>query len=153
MPASPFAAAPSVNDGPAMRKAPLRVCIHGLDLVSAAALDALHARLPAGSRIALFGPNADAVRWSDAEHVRDVAEDWHPDSILAAAAARFRGDDLLIVRADVEMPGLACERLLRALDEDGVLCALPLDKAWCRPAPNDAGAERNVRELDALCYA
>ena len=153
MPASPFAAAPSVNDGPAMRKAPLRVCIHGLDLVSAAALDALHARLPAGSRIALFGPNADAVRWSDAEHVRDVAEDWHPDSILAAAAARFRGDDLLIVRADAALPDLACERLLRALDEDGVLCALPLDRTWCRPAPNDIGAERDVRELDALCYA
>jgi hypothetical protein len=153
MSASPFAAAPSVTDGPAMREAPLRVCIHGLDLVSAAELDALRARLPAGSRIALFGPGADTVRWSDAEHVRDVAGDWHPDSILAAAAARFRGDDVLIVRADVELPDLACERLLRALAEEGVVGALPLDGAWRRPIPNDCASDATAARIDALCYA
>ena len=153
MPASPFAATPSVNSGPAKREAPLRVCIHGLDLVSAAELDALRARLPTASRIALFGPGADGVRWFDAEQVHDFAVDRHPDSILAAAAARFSGEDLLIVRADVELPDLACERLLRALDEDGVLGALPLDDAWYRPVPNDVGTDRGVRGLDALCYA
>ena len=154
MPASPSAAPPSANDGPAMREAPLRICIYALDGSSAAELDALRLRLPGNARIALFGPCADAVEWPDAERVREPAFDgWHPNQVLATAAIRFRGENLLLVRADLEPPDFACERLLHALEVEGVVGALPLDDNWRRPIPPDCGVDRGARELDALCYA
>jgi hypothetical protein len=154
MPASPFAAPPSASDGPVMREAPLRICIYALDGSSATELGRLRARLPGNARLALFGPCADAVEWPQAERVREIAFDGgQPDAVLAAAAARYPGEDLVLVRADLDLPEFACERLLRALEAPDVLGALPLDGVWLRPMPADPGTRVDAHVLDALCYA
>jgi len=149
MPASPFAAARSAQDGSAMRKAPLRVCIHGIGRATSRQLGHLQARLPAHAAIALFGPGADAVPWPAPAPVRDATTD--ADGMLAAAARRFPGEDLLFVRADLALPALAAERLLRALAEPGVLVALPLEAA--ANAADGEDRDEAAARLDALAYA
>jgi GT2 family glycosyltransferase/glycosyltransferase involved in cell wall biosynthesis len=153
MPARPFAAAPSANDEPAMRKAPLRICIYALDESSATQLDALRVRLPANARLALLGAGATGATWPDAERVTDASDAQDLFAMLAAAAARFPGEDLVLVRADLDLPAFACERLLRALDAPDVLAALPLDGDRHPPIPPDLATDLAAGTLDALCYA
>ncbi len=156
MHAIPFAAPPSDgngNDVPAASALPLRACIYSAETPSATILDAVRARLPPNARIALLGECAAATAWPDAERVPGIEQGWHPTEIAIAAALRFPGEHLILVRADLDLPERACERLLRALDETDILGAISLDSAWRRPLPRDAGSEVDATRIDALCYA
>ena len=153
MPASLFAAPSPDGNGPGPRATPLRVCVYAKECPLPAQLAALRSRLPASARIALFGDCATSAAWPDAERVADVADAWHPDAVLAAAAARFAGEHLLLVRADLALPEFACERLLHALEQADVLGAVALDGVWRRPLPADMGTDIDAQGLDALCFA
>ncbi|NCT68664.1 MAG: glycosyltransferase [Rhodanobacteraceae bacterium] len=148
MHADPFAAPPSDGTGTGARA--VRVCVHAATTPPAAQLDALRARLPASARLALLGACAAATAWPDAERVAE-ADDADTAALLRAAAGRFAGEDLLLLRADLDLPELACERLLRALEAPDVLGALPLDGAWRAALP--AAADVDAARLDALCFA
>ena len=153
MHASPISAAPPAADATARRETPLCVCIHAVDPSSVAQLDALRAHLPARARIALFGECAATVAWNDAERLPDVVAAPKESALLAAASQRFPGEHLVLVRADAQLPERACERLLHALDVDGVVGARPLDGAWRRPIPSGTGIDASADAFDALCFA
>lgn len=153
MPASPFAAAPSANDEPALREAPLRVCIHARAATSAARLDALRDRLPARARIALLGACATAVEWNDIERVPEIGEYATESDILREARRRFANEHLVLVDAHAVLPDFACERLLRALDAADVVGARPLDDAGRRPLPRGTTTDATPARIDALCFA
>ena len=153
MHASPTSAPPPASDAAAKRETPLRVCIHAAGPSSAAELDALCARLPARARLALFGECAATVAWDDVERVPDVGDGSTEAALLAAASQRFPGEHLVLVRADAALPGLACERLLHALEVDGIVGSRPLDGAWRRLVPSQTGIDIGVDAFDALCFA
>jgi len=153
MHASPIPAPPPANDAAAKRETPLRVCIHAVGASSVAQLDALRARLPAHARIALLGECAATVAWDGVERVPDVGDVSTEAALLAAASRRFPGEHLVLVDADAELPELACERLLHALEADGVLGARPLDGAWRRPIAREMTTTATAAMLDAICFA
>ncbi len=153
MHASPFAAPSPDGNGTATHALPLRVCIYATEQPDATQFAALRARLPAHAHVALFGECAASEAWPGADRLADVADAWHPCAVLATAAARFPGEHLVLVHADSDLPELACERLLHALDQPDVVGAFALDNIWRRPLPPDAGYEIDARRLDALCFA
>ncbi len=155
MHANPSAAPASDGDGSgeSAMAVPLRVCVHATEPPDAAALAALRARLPAQAGFALFGRCASVEAWPDAARVPETTDTGHADRIAIAAAQRFPGEHLLVVRADLALPEFACERLLRALGAPDVLGALPLDGASRRPLPHDATSALDTAAIDALCYA
>ncbi|WP_345782614.1 glycosyltransferase, partial [Dokdonella sp.] len=162
MHATPIAAKPPDGDRMAERShcespfADVRLCIHGADDLSAEHLESLRRRLPSSARLCVFGTHA---AWPGVEHCPIGPEEGRdPLAVLAAAAAAFPQEHLILVRADLDLPPFACERLLRALQADGVLGALPLDER--RLDPSRRGVLRTAAEyaidavrLDALCYA
>lgn len=149
MHASPFAA--PAPDGDAMAAHATRVCVHGARPVAADRLAALRARVPAQARCALFGACADAAAWPDAELVADMPDADDAHAVLRAAAARWPGDPLVLVRADADLPAFACERLLRALESPGVLAALPLGHG--SRSPLQPGMSTADTRIDRLCFA
>jgi hypothetical protein len=153
MHARPIPAPPSANPATAKRETPLRVCIHAIGTSSSVELDALRARLPAHARIALFGECAVKVAWNDVDRVPDAVTASTETALLAAASRHFPGEHIVLVRADATLPELACERLLRALDVDGIVGVRPLDAAWRRPVPRETNSDADVATLDALCFA
>ncbi|HEY6941028.1 glycosyltransferase [Dokdonella sp.] len=153
MHATPYAAPPSDGDGGALRDTRVRVCIHAPDASSPAQLRALRSRLPADARIALLGACAATADWDDVARVADIGTGSGERALLDAAARRFAGEHLVLVRADAELPELACERLLRALDAPGVVGARSLDDAGRRPIPDEAGIPATTDRVDALCFA
>ncbi len=153
MHAAPFAAPPSDGNGTGLPARALRVCVHAMETPSAAQWDALRARLPTHAKLALFGACTASEAWPDAPRVSDVADAWHPLAVLTAAAQRFPSEDLVLVHATTNLPPLACERLLHALDAPNVLGASALDGVWRRPIPADLGTDLDAHALDALCFA
>ena len=153
MHASPISAPPPALDAAAKRETPLRVCIHAVGASSEAQLDALRARLPARARIALFGECATTATWEDVERVPDVGDGATESTLLAGASQRFPGEHIILVRADAQLPELACERLLHALEADAVVGARPLDGAWRLPAAFETRDGASARLLDTLCFA
>ncbi len=130
---SALAARPADGEG----KAPVpsgAPCVRVLaaDRATPAGLAALHERLPPGAELDI-APQAESGL-----------------AALAAAARRYPGRNLVLVRADARLPELACERLLRAIDEPGVIGALPLDDG--DPLAT-AAADLDPAGLDALCFA
>jgi len=155
MHAIPFAAPPSDgngNDAPAAPAAALRVCVYGTQAPANARSPALKDRLPATARVALFGAHACSRAWAEAGHFPDV-DARHPLDVAIAAAARFPGEHLIVVRDDLHLPEFACERLLRALEGADVLGALPLDDARRSPLPAATNRRVDAQQLDALCFA
>jgi len=71
--------------------------------------------------------------------------------VVAAAARAFPGADLLVGDAGAALPEFACERLLRAIAEPGVLGAFPMDDGARNPLP--PGAAPTPASLDAICFA
>jgi GT2 family glycosyltransferase/glycosyltransferase involved in cell wall biosynthesis len=152
----PVAAKPSDGNGMDQRAATeshVHVCVYGMEVPSNEALAALKVRLPASARLALFGVCAASSAWPDAERMSDVEDTWHPTAVAIAAAKRFPGENLVLVRADLRLPEFACERLLRALEAPAVLGAIALDDD--RRSPRPRGRERALDgdRLDALCFA
>jgi GT2 family glycosyltransferase/glycosyltransferase involved in cell wall biosynthesis len=150
MHASPFAAQSADGNGTAARATSLRICVYAAERTTAEQLAALRVRLPAQARIALFGTSA---AWPDAERIADVTDASDPLQILDAAAARFPAEHLVLVRADLDLPEFACERLLHALEYPDVLAAVPLGGRSRRPLPPELGTDIEAQRLDALCYA
>ncbi len=152
----PVAAKPSDGNGMDERVAPkaaVRVCVYGIEAPSDKVLAALKLRMPASAQLALFGACAASAAWPDAERATDIEDAWHPTAIAIAAANRFPGENLLLVRADLDLPEFACERLLRALDCADVLGAIALDSVWRRPLPLCEVSDIDPLKLDALCFA
>lgn len=159
---TPIAAKPSAGDGMAERSSrepaatSLRICVYAAGAASPERLQSLRERLPRAATVALFGERGRGSVWPLAEHhALDEAE---PLGLAAAAARAFPGEHLLLVRADLELPEFACERLLRALEQPDVLAALPLDAIRLDPHRNGvlkraAEYEADAHRLDALCYA
>ncbi len=150
------AAKPSDGNGMDMRGAStiaVRVCVYAMERPDAAQFAALRARLPGHARLALFGVCAASTEWPEAERVPEMVQAGDPDDVLIAAAARFPGEHLVLVRADLDLPSLACERLLHALETPDVLGAMPLDSTWRTSLPIEKGCECDPRRLDALCFA
>jgi GT2 family glycosyltransferase/glycosyltransferase involved in cell wall biosynthesis len=155
MQAIPLAARPSDGDGIDVRAeasaVQLRVCLYGAAAPDGEAAAALRARLPAQARVALFGASAAALAWPDAERVADTADD--AVGVAIDAAARFPGEHLCVLRADLDLPPFAIERLLRALDTADVLGAVALDAHRLGPLPASAATPADAQRLDALCFA
>jgi len=141
---------PSSDAVPPHAARELRVCVHGA-AVTAAGLDSLRERIPAHARVALLGASAGAA-WAAAEHWPECGAT-DPLAVLAQCAQRWPGADLVLLRADLELPPLALERLQRALDQPAVLGALPLDPASLRLAAHADAAAIAPARLDALCFA
>jgi GT2 family glycosyltransferase/glycosyltransferase involved in cell wall biosynthesis len=133
--------------------AALRICVYAARTPDADALDLLRTRLPQHAGIALFGA-CTTIEWPDAEHVGGIGDEHHPTEIVIAAAQRFPGEHLILIRADASTPEFTCERLLRALDVPDVLGALALDSDRRSPlvSPENC-AEVDADRLDALCFA
>jgi GT2 family glycosyltransferase/glycosyltransferase involved in cell wall biosynthesis len=129
-----------------------RLCLFGSAAPTAATLAGL-GRTAAAPVLAGAWPLPDADR--EAVHLSGLPAGDDPQVLLPALAAAFPGETLVLVRTDARLPPYAIERLLRALDEPGVLVAVPLDDVDPARSPlppgsvSDAPAER----LDALCYA
>ncbi|MBO9664715.1 glycosyltransferase [Dokdonella sp.] len=153
---TPIAAKPSAGDGMAERPSlepaapPLRVCVYAADTASPERLDALRERLPRAAAFTLLGTPAAAPG------AQNLADD--PLELLATAARAFPHEHLILVRADLDLPRFAGERLLRALDRPDVLGALPLTESSLDP--DRSGVLRTAAEhaadahrVDALCYA
>lgn len=158
---TPIAAKPSAGDGMAERPSrpsaaiPLRVCVYAAQTPSAERLQALRERLPRSAAFTVLGAS-DAWREA-ANRLSGDAAAADPLDLLRAAASAFPGENLILLRADLELPEFAVERLLRALERPDVLGALPLDEG--RLDPDRSGVLRlagvhgaDAQRLDALCY-
>ena len=115
--------------------ASVRVCIHG-PAPSADWLAGVTHALPAGSSVETLA-DADSV------------------AALRAAAARFPGADLILLRGGTALPEFWYERLLRAVELADVLVASPLDNIDPARAPIPAGthSDADPSRIDALCFA
>ncbi len=114
----------------------MRVCIFGAAPLDAEWLSAVVAGIPADIQLQpLPATNAAAA--------------------LRAAAARFPGEHLIVLRAGTLLPAWWYERAIRALDLADVLVASPLDNvdAARSPLPPGAHSQADPRAIDALCYA
>jgi GT2 family glycosyltransferase/glycosyltransferase involved in cell wall biosynthesis len=114
---------------------PVRVCVFG----AAPAPEwqrALAAALPAHAKAQAFA-ETDAA------------------AALRAAAKRFPGEDVVLLRSGVALPPFWPERLLPALELADVLVASPLDNADPAAAPLPAGmrSDADPQRIDALCWA
>lgn len=159
---TPIAAKPSAGDGMAERlnpepvSTPLRVCLYAADTASPEQRNVLRDRLPRSAAFSLLDAR---TTWPDPEHRPDDANAMGgPLGWLIAAARAFPRQHLILVRADLDLPEFASERLLRALEQPDVLGALPLDESCLDPDRNGVlrlAAEQNAdaRRIDALCYA
>ena len=115
---------------------PVRVCIFGAAPLDAQWLSSLVAGLAGNAQVKpLTSATAAAA--------------------LRAAAARFPGDHLILLRAGTLLPTWWYERAIRALDLADVLVASPLDNADPARAPLPPGttSQADPRAIDALCYA
>ena len=125
------------------------MCLHGAALTKQQR-DHLRVRLPAAAQIVLAGERVGD--WPDAQRL-DLAADADALAVIETVAARFPGEDLVLLRADLALPEWAIERLLKALDQPAVLGALPLDRAPTRtPLPAPATAI-DAQQIDAACFA
>ncbi|MEO7323764.1 MAG: glycosyltransferase [Dokdonella sp.] len=154
----PFAAQPSEGNGiatPAARTAAgaVRICIHAAQTPSAATLELLRRRLPDTAQFVLMGACAISPEWPDAERLPDIADADRVHGLLTAAAQRFPGEHLLLVRADLQLPALACERLLHALDLPDVVGVVALDGARHPLLTVSKDNDIDPLRLDALCFA
>ena len=115
--------------------APVRVCIHGL-APSADWLAAARHALPAGTPVEMLA-DADCT------------------DALRAAAARFVGEDLILLRSGTALPDFWYERLVRAVELPDVLVASPLDNVdpARAPIPSGAHSDADPRRIDVLCFA
>jgi GT2 family glycosyltransferase/glycosyltransferase involved in cell wall biosynthesis len=121
---------------------PYRICRFGIASPSFAAGDSVvwigaASDAPEGVPVIEAPPSEDAL------------------ALIAIAARAFPREHLILVRADVELPPGAVDRLLRALECDGVLGAAALDNvsASRSPLPDAVPADADVERIDALCFA
>jgi GT2 family glycosyltransferase/glycosyltransferase involved in cell wall biosynthesis len=121
---------------------PFRLCVFGTASRSGAI-----AGLDAATPLVRLGPATSA----DAQHVDAPASD-DPLDVLPFASRAFPGETLILVRADAELPPLAIERLLRALECDGVVGAAALDDVEADRDPLPL-AKCDGTRIDALCFA
>ena len=115
---------------------PVRVCIFGAAPLDAEWLSTLVAGIAGNAQVKpLTSPTAAAA--------------------LRAAAAKFPGDHLILLRAGTLLPAWWYERAIRALDLPDVLVASPLDNVDPARSPLSPGAntQADARAIDALCYA
>ena len=127
---------------------PFRFCVFGTTAPSPDLLATIRKLAP----VAWLGP-ASAT---PAEATRvDAPAGNDPLDLLPFAARAFPRETLILVRADAELPSLATERLLRALECENVLGAAALDDASPdrTPLPAGARADADVERIDALCFA
>ena len=127
---------------------PFRVCLFGTAPLSSSAIQGIRGPLP----IAWLGPAPAPL--PDAVHIDAPASD-DPLDVLAFAARAFAHETLILVRTDAQLPSLAIERLLRALECDDVLGAAALDdvEPERRPLPPADLASADAERVDALCFA
>ena len=128
---------------------PVRVCIFG---ATAPAPDAF-ASLRTVAELYRLAPAAPG----DGPHASTIeapASD-DPLEVLPFAARAFPRETLVLIRADAELPEYAIERLLRALECEGVLGAAALDNlaAARLPLPGGSPADAGDTRIDALCFA
>ncbi|MGA9342711.1 MAG: glycosyltransferase [Rhodanobacteraceae bacterium] len=134
----------------------LRVCLVGPAAPTATAIENLRVQVPATSALVRIGPDSDSVDQGIIEHLR--AEDAGYRSALQAAAERYPGEDLILVDTVLLgdgsiVPDYACARLLRAIQETGVLVASALGDATLGPFGNDEPRSGDPIRIDALCFA
>jgi GT2 family glycosyltransferase/glycosyltransferase involved in cell wall biosynthesis len=106
----------------------------------------------AGDPIVWIGAASGAP---EGAHVVEATPSDDPLALVDIAARAFPREHLILVRADVELPPHAVDRLLRALECDGVLSAAALDNvaASRSPLPDTVPEDTDVERLDALCFA
>ena len=126
----------------AIAERPFRVCVFGTMSVPDDAL----ASLRSFDRVAALGNPVAGFDRIEAPPSDD------PLDLLPFAAHAFPRETLILMRADVELPAHAIDRLLRALECDGVVGAAALDNLAAERSPIFAGAPDAAR-IDALCYA
>lgn len=114
----------------------------------AGALTALSERVPASAHISIWGSWA-TPELPDAERIQGA---WDALRVLAAASGRYPGEHLLLLDGRARLPPLACERLLRALEEPGILGAFPLDDGPRSPLPANLRTTDDSR-MDIFCFA
>lgn len=158
---TPIAAKPSAGDGMAERPSresagtPVRVCVYSAQAPAPERLQSLRERLPRSAALAVFGTSP---AWREAARgFGDEGAPVDPLDLLRAAAGAFPREHLILLRADLELPEFAGERLLRALEHPGVLGALPLDERRLDPGRDgvlrSAGVHAaDAQRIDALCY-
>ena len=113
----------------------MRVCIFGA-AANAEWQNSITSALPSGASIEAFAGCTDAA------------------STVRAAAAKFPGADLIILRAGTALPDFWYERLVRALRRTDVLVASPLDNADPERVPLPAGVQCTMQpvDVDCLCF-
>lgn len=128
---------------------PVRVCIFG---ATAPAPDAF-APLRTMAELHWLAPAA-AGDGPHASRIEAPASD-DPLEVLPFAARAFPRETLILIRANAELPEYAIERLLRALECDGVLGAAALDNLAAErlPLPGGSPAEASDTRIDSLCFA
>lgn len=132
----------------------IHLCVHGATPCSEDWLIAARAQLPAPHGLVLCGGSAGLAGHVDALRFADL-EGLAPEALACAISKRLPNKHLLIVRSDAQLPPAALPRLLRALEEEDVLAAGPLDnlEALRSPVPDGVRCEENVARIDALCFA
>ena len=138
---------------PKLSSQPVCLCVHDLEPCSDATLAAIIAHMPA-AQLVLIGAAARIDGYAHARRLTEV-EFRTIDELAGQLSIQLPGRDLLLVRGDAELPPLALDRLLRALEEDHVLAAGPLDNLDPMRSPLPAGAQTDtgVERIDALCFA
>ncbi len=114
---------------------PLRVCVFGAT-PAPEWMRALAAALPSDAQTQAFAETGAAAA-------------------LRAAAKRFPGEDLVLLRSGIALPPFWFERLLPALNLPDVLVVSPLDNADPANAPLPSGVQSDAdpQRIDALCWA
>jgi len=123
----------------------IHLCVHGATPCSEDWLIAARAQLPAPHGLVLCGGSAGLAGHVDALRFADL-EGLAPEALACAISKRLPNKHLLIVRSDAQLPPAALPRLLRALEEEDVLAAGPLDnlEALRSPVPDGVRCEENV---------
>src|SRR5690606_38215137 len=141
---------PSVSTAAAPSGTAILACLYGGDPVHGPAL-AASAREAGVALLQAVSAGRAVLPGCTPLVVEDVDD---ATAVLAAAAARHPGADLLLVHAGSELPAAALPRLMAARDalpEGEVLCVLGAGDAALEPfAPGDGG---DVEHRDALCLA
>jgi O-antigen biosynthesis protein len=130
------------------------LCVHGSSTCSDIWLEGVIAQAPVDAQLVLLGATSALPGHAGALRMPDFAED-DAEALAAMLAAQLPGRDLLIVRSDVELPGQALSRLMRALKLSDVAAAGALDNLSPErsPLPSGCRSEASVQRIDAICFA
>ena len=130
------------------------LCVHGAPPCNETWLSAARAQVADDAELVLLGACASLAGHAAARRYPELDATATHDLVMALAR-RLPGRNLILLRSDAVLPTLAMPRLLRALDEDDVLAAGPLDNldATRSPLPHGSSGDATTARIDAVCYA